>query len=65
MKEGRLQTVFTSPAIMPRTIHLLPRLQTDKIIGRVLPLRDGAKSFELFHQSLYPKILLDCTAAAD
>jgi (R,R)-butanediol dehydrogenase/meso-butanediol dehydrogenase/diacetyl reductase len=63
-KEGRLQTVFTSPAIMPRTIQLIPRLQTDKIIGTVLPLRDGAKSFELFHQSIYPKILLDCSEAA-
>ncbi|MGE5496402.1 MAG: zinc-dependent alcohol dehydrogenase [Burkholderiales bacterium] len=60
-KEGRIQTVFTSHAIMPRTINLLPRLQTDKIIGTVIPLSDGVRSFELFHQSIYPKIVLDCS----
>jgi len=60
-KEGRIQTVFTSHSIMPRTINLLPRLQTDKIIGTVIPLSDGVRSFELFHQSIYPKIVLDCS----
>lgn len=60
-KEGRIQTVFTSHSIMPRTINLLPRLQTDKIIGTVLPLTDSARSFELFHKSIYPKIVLDCS----
>lgn len=60
-KEGRIQTVFTAHSIMPRTIQMLPRLQTDKIIGKVMPLSDGAESFEVFHKSIYPKILLDCT----
>jgi len=61
MKEARIQTVFTTHTIMPRTIKLLPRLQTDKIIGKVLPLSEGAGSFELFHQSQYPKIVFDCS----
>ena len=61
MKEGRIQTVFTTHSIMPRTINLIPRLQTDKIIGIVLPLSDGARSFEIFHESQFPKIVLDCS----
>ncbi len=60
MKEGKIQTVFTSHFIMPRTIQLLPRLQTDKIIGKVMPLSEGAESFNIFQKSIYPKILLDC-----
>ncbi|MDR3295777.1 MAG: alcohol dehydrogenase catalytic domain-containing protein [Clostridiales Family XIII bacterium] len=60
MKEGRIQTVFTSPDLMPRTIRLLPRLQLDRVIGTVLPLHDGVAAFELFVKSIYPKILLDC-----
>jgi len=61
MKEGRIQTVFTTHSIMPRTIKLIPRLQTDKIIGMVMPLSEGAESFEIFHKSQYPKIILDCS----
>jgi len=61
MKEGRIQTVFTTHSIMPRTIKLIPRLQTDKIIGKVMPLSDSAESFEIFHQSQYPKIVFDCS----
>lgn len=61
MKEGRIQTVFTTTSIMPRTINLIPRMQLDKIIGKVMPLSDGVESFELFHKSIYPKILLDCS----
>ncbi|HCX63777.1 MAG TPA: alcohol dehydrogenase [Eubacteriaceae bacterium] len=61
MKEGRIQTVFTSPSIMPRAIDLIPRLQLDKIIGKVLPLSDALEGFELFEQSIYPKILFDCS----
>jgi 2-desacetyl-2-hydroxyethyl bacteriochlorophyllide A dehydrogenase len=60
-KEGRLLTVFTSPSLMPRTINLIPRLQTDKIIGTVIPLTDSVQSFELFNKSIYPKIVLDCS----
>ncbi|MBU2703339.1 R protein [Sporomusaceae bacterium BoRhaA] len=61
MKEGRIQTVFTTNTIMPRTISLIPRLQLDKIIGKIMPLSDGVESFEVFKQAIYPKILLDCS----
>jgi len=61
MKEGRIQTVFTSHNIMPRAVNLIPRLQADKIIGKIMPLSEGVESFEVFRQSKYPKILLDCT----
>lgn len=60
-KEGSIQTVFTTTSIMPRTINLIPRLQLDKIIGKVIPLSDAVNAFELFHKSIYPKILLDCS----
>ncbi len=60
-KEGRIQTVFTTHTIMPRSVNLISRLQTDKIIGKVMPLSEGVESFEVFHKSIYPKILLDCT----
>jgi len=60
MKEGRIQTVFTTTTIMPRTINLVPRLQMDKIIGRIMPLREAVEGFELFNKSIYPKILFDC-----
>ena len=61
MKEGRIQMVFTDPAIMPRTIDLLPRMQLDKIIGKVMPLSEVVDAFELFEKSIYPKILIDCS----
>ncbi|QOX62604.1 zinc-binding dehydrogenase [Anoxybacterium hadale] len=61
MKEGRIQTVFTTTHIMHRSIHMIERMQTDKIIGKIMPLRDAVESFEVFHQSIYPKILLDCS----
>lgn len=60
MKEGRIQTVFTTPGIMPRTIDLLPRMQMDKIIGKIMPLSEAIEAFDLFNKSIYPKILLDC-----
>ena len=61
MKEGRIQAVFTSPHIMHRVINLMPRLQTDKIIGKIYDLADGMEAVEMFHKSIYPKILLRCT----
>jgi len=60
MKEGRIQTVFTNPAIMHRVINLMPRLQTDKIIGKIYDLEDGMEAIEMFNKSIYPKILLKC-----
>lgn len=61
MKEGRIQTVFTTPSIVPRTINLIPRLQMDKIIGKIMPLSSAVESFQVFNKSIYPKILLDCS----
>ena len=61
MKEGRIQTVFTSTSIMPRAIKMIKRMQTDKIIGKVMPLSEAVESFEVFKTSKYPKILLDCS----
>ncbi|MCL1835256.1 MAG: alcohol dehydrogenase catalytic domain-containing protein [Oscillospiraceae bacterium] len=60
MKEGRIQTVFTHPSIVHRAIDLMPRLQTDKIIGKIYDLADGMEAIEMFHKSIYPKILLKC-----
>ncbi len=60
MKEASIQTVFTCPDIFPRAINLMPRIQTDKIIGKVLPLSQAMEAFELFDKSIYPKILLEC-----
>jgi (R,R)-butanediol dehydrogenase/meso-butanediol dehydrogenase/diacetyl reductase len=61
MKEGRIQTVFTNPDIVPRAINLMPRLQTDRIIGKIYDLADGMEAIDMFHQSIYPKILLKCS----
>ena len=60
MREGRIQTVFTHPTIMHRVIDLMPRLQTDKIIGKVYDLADGMEAIEMFHKSIYPKVLIRC-----
>ncbi|HVI43103.1 MAG TPA: hypothetical protein VM577_21045, partial [Anaerovoracaceae bacterium] len=60
-KEGRIQTVYTTNYNYPRVIELIPKLQMDKIIGTILPLDEGAKAWDLFHQSIYPKIMLKCS----
>lgn len=61
MKEGRIQTVFTTTSIMPRTIDIMPRLQLERVIGKVMPLSEAVAAFALFEKSIYPKILLDCS----
>ena len=61
MKEGRIQTVFTTTSIMPRAIKMIKRMQTDKIIGKIMPLSEAVESFDVFKTSKYPKILLDCS----
>ena len=61
MKEGRIQTVFTTTSIMPRAIHMIERMQTDRIIGKIMPLCEAVESFDVFKTSKYPKILLDCS----
>jgi (R,R)-butanediol dehydrogenase/meso-butanediol dehydrogenase/diacetyl reductase len=59
-KEGRIQTVFTDLHLFPRVIDLIPRMQFDKVIGKVMPLTAAVEAFELFQKSIYPKILLKC-----
>ncbi|MBR0396829.1 MAG: alcohol dehydrogenase catalytic domain-containing protein [Eubacterium sp.] len=61
MKEGRIQTVFTTQSIMHRSINMIDRMQTDKIIGHIMPLSEAVESFDVFHTSKYCKILLDCS----
>ena len=61
MKEGRIQTVVTTTTIMNRSINMIERMQTDKIIGKIMPLSEAVESFEVFKTSKYPKILLDCS----
>lgn len=61
MKEGRIQTVFTNTAIIPRAINMIPRMQTEKIIQKIMPLSQAVESFDVFKESKYPKILLDCS----
>ena len=61
MKEGRIQTVFRSTQIVPRAINMIERMQTDKIIGKIMPLSQAVESFDVFHSSKYCKILLDCS----
>jgi len=60
MHEATIQTVFTNPDIFPRAINMVPRMQMDKIIGKVIPLAQALEAIELFKKSIYPKILLEC-----
>ena len=60
MKEARLQFVFTHWNCAPRAVDLIPRIQTDKIIGKVFDLADAMEAIDVFHTSVYPKILLKC-----
>ena len=59
-KEGRIQTAFTTIYNFPRVMDLIPRLQTDKIIGTVIPLDNAVEAFGLFLKSIYPKIVVKC-----
>ena len=60
MKEAGIRFVFTHWNCAPRAVDLIPRLQTDKIIGKVYDLADAMEAFEMFEKSIYPKILLKC-----
>lgn len=60
LKEAGIQFVFTHWNTAPRAIDLIPRLQTDKIIGKVYDLADAMEAFDMFEKSIYPKILLKC-----
>ena len=60
-KELRIQTVMNTSLINnSRVMDIIPKLQMDKLIGIVLPLSEGAKAWDLFKQSIYPKIVLKC-----
>ena len=60
MKEAAIQFVFTHPNCAPRAVDLIPRMQTDKIIGKVYDLADAMEAIDMFEKSIYPKILLKC-----
>ncbi len=60
-KEASLQTVFTTIYNYPRVMNLMPRLQLDKIIGPEMKLDDAVEAFELYKQSIYPKIVVKCS----
>ena len=58
-KELNIQGVIAGLWLLPKAISLIPRLQHEKIIGKVLPIEEVANAFELFDQSVYHKILLE------
>ena len=60
LKEARIQTVFTTIYNYPRVLQLIPRMQADKLIGKVMPLSQAHEAFELFKKSVFPKIVLKC-----
>ena len=60
LKEAGIRFVFTHWNAAPRALDMIPRLQTDKIIGKVYDLADAMEAFEMFEKSIYPKILLKC-----
>lgn len=57
MKEGTINTVFTSPDLVPRAINSIPRLQTDKIIGKVIPFADWEEGVDAFDSKKYAKVV--------
>lgn len=60
MKEGRIQTVFTTNYNYPRVVELIPKLRTDLIIGKEYPLSQAIEAWEMFKTAVYPKIVLNC-----
>ena len=60
MKEAGIRFSFAHWNAAPRALDLIPRLQTDKIIGKVYDLDDALEAFDMFDKSVYPKILLKC-----
>ena len=61
MKEGRIQTVYTTIYNYPRVIDLIPRMQLDKIVTKVMPLTQGVEAFEAFLESKNNKIVVKCS----
>lgn len=60
-KEARIQTVFTSPYIFPRSVELASKVNLKKIIGAIYSLDNIVEAFDAFHQSKHPKILIKCS----
>jgi threonine dehydrogenase-like Zn-dependent dehydrogenase len=60
-KEAKILTVFTSVYNYPRVIDLFPRMQMQKIVGKIMPLSEIVEAFEIFHKSIYPKIVIKCS----
>jgi len=60
LKEAGIRFVFTHWNTGPRALDLIPRMQTDKIIGKVYNLDDAMEAIDVFNTSVYPKILLKC-----
>jgi threonine dehydrogenase-like Zn-dependent dehydrogenase len=58
-REIGIQTVIAGLWLLPKAINMIPRLQHEKIIGKILPIGEAAQAFELFDQSIYHKILLE------
>lgn len=61
LKEGRLQTVYTTAYNYPRVIDLIPRMQMDKIVTTIMPLSEGVEAYNLFLASTSNKILVKCS----
>lgn len=61
LKEGRIQTVFTTIYNYPRVIDLIPRMQLNKIVTKVMPLTQGVEAFNLFLESKNNKIIVKCS----
>ena len=59
-KEGKIMTAYVTPSNFPRAINLLPQMDMEHIIGKVLPLSEIHTALDLFNQSKYPKIILEC-----
>ncbi len=62
MHEGKVCTSYVTPDCFPRALNILPRMRTDLIIGKVMPLSEVVEAFKLFKTAKYPKIIIECTS---
>ncbi len=61
LKEGRIQTVYTSFYNIPRSMDLLPRMDLDTIVTKEMKLSDGVEIFNEFLRSKNNKIIVKCS----
>ena len=61
MLEARLQFVFTSPFLFPKSVDLLNTLDMEYLVGPVYDIEDAPKAFEDFQKAIYPKLLIKCS----